>query len=114
VETAFFEMLSEYARSGAPIQGVEIEFTGDSRPVLRGAQGPNGLILMAERTGGRVFRGTRDELTEMTQALQPPSFYLLTFQPRSVESGRYRKLDVRLKDRLKGVEILAPPGYFVP
>lgn len=114
VEKALFEMLSDYARSGVPIQGVKIEIRGDSRPVERGLQGPNGLNLMATRTGGEVFQGTRDELTEMTQALQPPSFYLLTFQPRSVESGRYRKLDVRLKDRLEGVEILAPRGYYVP
>ena len=42
------------------------------------------------------------------------AIYLLTFQPRSGESGRYRKLDVRLKDRLEGVEVLAPPGYYVP
>ena len=115
VETAFFEMLSEYARSGVPIQGVEIVFTGDSRPVLRGAQGPNGLILMAERTGGRVFRGTRDELSETAQSIQQPDgFYLLTFQTRSLDSGRYRKLQVRLKNRSKGVEILAPPGYYIP
>jgi len=114
VETALFEMLSDYARSGVPVQGVKIEIKGDSRPVERGLQGPNGLNLMATRTDGEVYRGTRDELTEMTQSLQPSSFYLLTFQSRGVESGRYRKLDVRLKDRLKGVEILAPRGYYVP
>jgi hypothetical protein len=110
VETALFETLSDYARSGVPIQGVKIEIEGDSRPAERGAQGPNGLTLMATRTDGEVYRGTRDELTEMTQALQPPLFCLLTIQSRGAESGRYRKLDVRLK----GVEILAPPGYFGP
>ena len=114
VETALFETLSDYVRSGVPIQAVKIEIQGDSRPVERGSQGPNGLTLMATRTDGEVYRGTRDELTEMTQALQPPSFYLLTFQSRGVESGRYRKVDVRLKDRPKGVEIVAPRGFYVP
>ena len=116
VETALFEVLSDYARLAVPIQAVKIEIKGDSRPAERGARGLNGLTIMVERTGGQVFTGTRDQLSELTRGLRPPgSFYLLTFESRSIKSrGRYRKLVVRLKKSAKNVKILAPPGYYVP
>lgn len=116
VEEALFKMLSDYARSGIPIQGVEVEIKGDSRPVVKSAQGPNGLTIMAQRTGGQVLHGTRDELYEMTQALRPAdSFYLLTFQSRSPKSsGVYRRLKVGLEGQSKNVTVVAPRGYLVP
>lgn len=116
VEKALFEMLSDYDRSGVPIQVVKIEVDGaDNRPVERGAQGPNGLTIMAERTGGQIYRGAGGQILEEIRGLEPAgAIYLLTFKTRSFDSGRYRKLDVRLKKSTKSVELSAPPGYYVP
>lgn len=116
VETALFEVLEDYRRSNVPIQGVKIDIKSASRPAERGAQGPNGLTIMADRTGGQVFRGTRDELYEITQSLEPAeAFYLLTFQSRSPKSsGAYRRLKVGLKGQSMDVQVVAPRGYLVP
>ena len=116
VETALFETLSDYARMGVPIHSVDIQQNGESRPVRMGAQGPNGLTIMAGRTGGQVFRGSGDLREEVSLALQPAgSIYLLTFQSRAIKSrGRYRRVDVRLKERTKDLKVTAPRGYFVP
>lgn len=115
VEEALFETLSEYDRSGVPIDAVQIELVGESSTATRGARGANGLSIVTGRTGGRVLRGTRPELLEAIDAFHPAGhLYLLTIQPRGTESGRYRKLDVGLKNRVKGTKVLAPPGYYVP
>lgn len=116
VEKAFFEMLSDYDRLSVPIHAITIEEKGRNyHQAGRRVEDPSGLTLMTGRTGGELFRGTRSELAEETRALEPTgSIYLLTFKPRSLDSGRFRKLDVRLTNRTEGVKVLTPRGYFVP
>lgn len=115
VEKALFEMLTDYERSGVAIQAVDIELTGETRMVERGARGPNGLTIMTGQTGGEVFRGSRQDLLEELQVPPPGvAFYLLTFEPLSAPSGRYRKLDIRLKSSSKKITVAAPAGYYVP
>jgi len=116
VETELFEVLANYSRLGVPIQAVRLQPEGDARRVERGAQGPNGLVLMAEKTGGQVFVDSGDRVAEMSKALTPQgSAYLLTFKPRGLKSaGRYRRLDVTLENPVEGASLIVPPGYYEP
>ena len=115
VEEAMFEMLSDYDRAGTRIEAVEIELEGELRPAERGARGTNGLQILAGRTNGMVLKGTREELTEKILDLEPTgALYLLTFEPRSLDSGRYRKLDVKLQKGGNKMKVIAPRGYIVP
>jgi len=116
VETAFFEMLSCYKRLGVPIQAIRLESAADIPGVERGARGPNGLVLMAEKTGGQMIPATGDAVRQMRDTLAPVgATYVLTFEPRfSKPEGRYRRVDVKLENPVGDTRLIFPPGYYEP
>ncbi len=105
VETALFDMLAEYRRIGAPIQALRM-----GEGARRGAQGPDGLRIMSQQSLGGLFRDPAD----LARAMEPPEvLYLLTIEPRSARAeGRYRRLEVTLRDAPDGVSLLYRPGYY--
>lgn len=116
VETELFEMLSEYRRLGARIQAVQVGGGETERTGGRGDQGPEGLLIMAEKTGGELFRAPGGLAGAMAAALEPEVVaYLVTFEPRKAGvKGRYRRIEVSLKNPADGVSLIYRPGYYEP
>ncbi len=70
------------------------------------------LRLIAEETGGRSILNQNDITPALTRVQQDlASFYSLGIQSTDVDSGRYHRLEVRLKERQRGVRIRHRAGY---
>lgn len=75
----------------------------------------NSLLFMARATGGELVENINDFAVATGRVIERTSIvYLLSFQPdRSGDPGEFRKLEVELKNPLKGVSINHRPGYYV-
>ncbi|MFQ5350245.1 MAG: VWA domain-containing protein, partial [Thermoanaerobaculia bacterium] len=73
-------------------------------------QGP--LRFMANETGGRAILNRNEVLPALDEVAQDfRSFYSLGISSTDVESGRYHRLEVKLRERLKGVRLRHRGGY---
>lgn len=110
------QMLEEFRRADATIQAVDI---GGLRagPDARGqAGGQDSLFMLADGTGGELYRnynklsGAMDEMLERTSVS-----YVLSFQAQDLEpDGGYHRLRVKLKDGPKGARLVHRPGFYAP
>lgn len=123
------EMFELFRRADASIQAVDVAGlapAGSSvEAVTSGDQGPAGrlgsrgrgqdsLFLMADSTGGELFRNS-NEVSEHLERLQQQTalVYLLVFAPRELkEPGRYHSLKVKVKR--PGLKASARAGYYEP
>lgn len=109
------KMLEEFRRADCVIQAVDVgglrAGDADSRP-----QGEESLFMMANGTGGELYRNWNDLSQAMGDLLQRTSVtYVLTFQPRDLAAdGKYHRLKVRLADDRGGRRVLHRPGYYAP
>ncbi|MEX1129713.1 MAG: VWA domain-containing protein [Vicinamibacterales bacterium] len=73
------------------------------------------LQAVAENTGGRAFVNTNEFASRIDQMfLETGSFYLLGYRPQDQRAdGRFRKLQVRLKNR-RDLTVRARRGYWAP
>ncbi|MGB5816008.1 MAG: VWA domain-containing protein [Thermoanaerobaculia bacterium] len=113
-------MVEEFRRADATIHCVDIGGLSVGGDVQRGGSvGPdrqNSLFVMADGTGGELYRSFNDLGEAMGQMLERTSVtYLLVFQPKDLElDGEFHKLKVRLKGGAKGARVVHRPGYFAP
>lgn len=124
------QMLSVFRRSDAVIQAVDIggARTGASAEIAAASTGlqsanptqgstskaENSLFVMANETGGELFRNFNDLGDAMSQLLERTSVtYLLTFTPKRLEeAGGYHPLTVKLTGGPRGARVVHRPGYF--
>jgi len=70
------------------------------------------LILMAGRTGGRAIFNTNDVSAGLAGVASDfANYYSLGYRAPDVGSGRYRKIEVRLKNPIRGWTIRHREGY---
>ena len=71
---------------------------------------------MAKDTGGEFFQNFNNLGEAMGNMLRRTSVtYVLTIQPADLRSdGKYRKLNVKLKNAPKGARVTHRPGYYAP
>lgn len=123
------EMFQLFRRADASIQAVDVAglaaagasveatFSGDTGPSERlgsRGRGQDTLFLMAEETGGELYRNS-NEVKEHLERLQAQTalVYLLVFAPRELkEPGRYHSLRVKVKR--PGLKASARAGYYEP
>ncbi|MFH1964613.1 MAG: VWA domain-containing protein [Acidobacteriota bacterium] len=74
-----------------------------------------GLIHLAEETGGQVVLSSNDLGSILTRVVEDShSYYVLSYYPNSFSArGNFRKIDVSLKDK-KGFRVSAVKGYYEP
>jgi hypothetical protein len=74
----------------------------------------DGLFYMANETGGEMFTNYNNLGDAMGEMLQRTSVtYLLGYSPKDLEyDGKFRKIEVRLKDVPRGARVVHRPGYF--
>lgn len=114
--TAIENMLEEFRRADATIQAVDI---GGLRagPDARGqAGGQDSLFLLANGTGGEMYRNYNELSGAMGEMLDRTSVtYLLSFQAEDLElDGEYHKIRVKLKDGPRGARLVHRPGFYAP
>ena len=112
------DALEAFRRADCIIQAVDISGLGSESSEDRRARsvGQDALFYMANETGGTLFEDTNDLGSELTQVLERSTVtYLLSFQPKGLEhDGEYHRINVRLKDRRRGVDVSHRAGYFAP
>ena len=70
------------------------------------------LRLMANETGGRAILNRNEVLPALDEVAQDfRSFYSLGISSTDVDSGRYHRLEVKLRERPKGVRLRHRAGY---
>ena len=109
-------MGKEFVRAGATIQAVDIGGLEAGNDVVAHRPADDGLFLMADRTGGVHYRNYNNLGDAMGKMLERTSVtYVLAIQPENLKrDGRYRRLKVSLKSKLKGARLTHRPGYFSP
>ena len=109
-------MAEQFVRAGATIQAVDIAGIVSPNDLVVRRPADDGLFMMADRTGGEHYRNFNDLGDAMGRMLAQTSVtYLLAIQPEALElDGRYRRLKVNLKRKLKGARLKHRPGYFAP
>jgi VWFA-related protein len=104
------KMLESLRRADCVVQSVDI---GGVR-AEQGGTGEDGLFVMADSTGGELYRNFNDLTEAVGKMLVRTSVtYVLTFQPDVARDGSYHKLRVELKDRALGQAVYRP-GYYAP
>ena len=118
------QALEEFRRADAVIQAVDIgglrtdtsvtaeTSTGVSEAAIR----QEGLFLMANETGGELYRNYNDLGEAMGELLDRTSVtYVLTFQPDQIAlDGSYHQLKVKVKGGPKGSQVMHRVGYYEP
>ncbi len=104
-------MLQEMRRADCIVQAVDI---GGAR--IDDAMGQDGLFIMAQSTGGDLYRNFNDLSAAMGQMLRKTSVtYVLSFQPDGLKrDGSYHQVRVELKSGPKGARVVHRPGYYAP
>lgn len=109
------EMLEEFKKADAEI------LTVDAHSLRSGGGGGNrrgteaSLFMMADRTGGELYRNFRDPAAALGERLERTAVtYVLTFHPGDLEPGEYRRLKVKLADGPPGARLDHRPGYVAP
>jgi VWFA-related protein len=110
-------MLEQFRRADCVIQAVDVgglRAGGDLRSA--GAFGEDALFLLANETGGELFRDLNDIGEQLDRLLRRTAVtYLLTFHPSDVElDGAYRRLRVKLRPERPGVHLSHRGGYYRP
>lgn len=109
-------MLEELRRADCTVQAVDIGGLRAGGDVRSRASGEDGLFIMANETGGELYRNYNDLAAAMGQMLERTAVtYVLAFQPQDLElDGSYHRLRVKLKDDVRGTRVVHRPGYYAP
>jgi VWFA-related protein len=72
------------------------------------------LFTLAEETGGKAFLDSNDIEAGITQAQEGiGSYYLLGYySTNNAKDGKYRRITVRMNNKIAGLKIEARPGYY--
>jgi VWFA-related protein len=115
-QSSIFAMLEEFRRADCVIQAVDV---GEFRNSAGSRSLPaftESLQLMANETGGELYRDFDDVGQALDEMLRMTSLtYVLWFTPRKISAdGEFHRLKVKLKGVPKKAEVSHRPGYFAP
>ena len=109
-------MLEELRRSDATVHAVDIGGLRAGHENAGRAKGEDSLFMMADGTGGELYRNFNDLGGVMEQMLDRTSVtYVLVFQPDDLPmDGSFHRIRVRLKGGPSGARVIHRPGYYAP
>ncbi len=115
-QSSLLEMLDRFRRSDCVIQAVDIGGLRAEGDVQARPEGQEGLFIMANQTGGELYRNYNDLSAAMETLLERTSVtYLLTLQPDDLgEPGEFHPLEVKLKKAPRGARVVHRAGFFAP
>ncbi|MFP3939849.1 MAG: VWA domain-containing protein [Thermoanaerobaculia bacterium] len=114
--TAVNSMLEEFRRADCTIQAVDVGGLRAGDDARARAGGQDSLFMMADQTGGELYRNFNDLGGAMGEMLERTSVtYVLAFQPEDLESdGDYHRLRIEVDGTSRGTRVLHRPGYYAP
>ena len=113
--TALESMLEELRRADCTIQAVDIGGLRAGNDARARAGGQDSLFMMANETGGELYRNFNDLGGAMASMLDRTSVtYVLAFQPEVKFDGDYHKIRVELKGLPRGAKVVHRPGFYAP
>jgi VWFA-related protein len=115
--TELEKMLEEFRRADCVIQAVDVGGLREGGELgNKAATGQDSLFMMANGTGGELYRNFNDLSTAMGEVLKRTSVtYVLTFQPDELKrDGSYHKLRVELKGPQRGMRVVHRSGFYAP
>jgi VWFA-related protein len=75
----------------------------------------DGLFILANKTGGVLIEGGNDLAPGLSKAMSRSAHsYLLTVQVDVPADGAYHPLEVELRNKQRGIQIIHRGGYFAP
>jgi VWFA-related protein len=115
-QSGLLDMLDYFKRADCMIQSVDI---GGARAGAEGgslAAGEDALFVMANHTGGDLYRNYNDLSAAMAEMLERTSLtYILAIEPEGVATdGAWHQLTVKLKKTPRGTRVAHRPGYYAP
>ncbi len=107
-------MIDELRRADCTIQAVQIG-AAEGQESLASTRS-DGLFIMADGTGGELYRDFNNLEEVMSGLLEKTSVtYVLTFRPDEFNhDGKFHKLKVKLVDVPKNARVTHRPGYYEP
>ncbi len=110
-----FEMLDHFKRCDCTIQAVHTGGLHDGS-FDRRAAGEDALFVLANQTGGELYRNYNDLSEAMESLLDRTSVtYLLSWQTDDAgQPGEFYPIRVKLKGGPKGARLTHRPGYYAP
>ncbi len=113
--TALETMLEELRRADCTIQAVDIGGLRAGHDARARSAGQDSLFMMANETGGELYRNFNDLGGAMANMLERTSVtYVLAFQPEVKLDGDYHKIRVELKGLPRGAKVVHRPGFYAP
>ncbi len=111
-----FDMLDQFKRCDCTIQAVHTAGVRDDGSFDRRGSGEDALFVMADQTGGELYRNYNDLSQAMESMLDRTSLtYLLSWQTTEPGTpGDFYPIRVKLKGGPKGARISHRPGYYAP
>jgi VWFA-related protein len=107
------KMMEALRRADCVVQSVDIAGVRDTGGKTT-LGGEDGLYVMANGTGGELYRNFNDLGEAVGKLLERTSVtYVLAFQPDVARNGEYHKIRVELKDKSVG-KLVYRPGYYAP
>ncbi len=110
------KMLEEFRRSDCTIEAVDIGGLRAGTDAKSQTLGQDSLFMMANQTGGEMYRNFNDLGSAMGEMLKRTSVtYVLSFQPEDLKpNGEFHKLKVELKNAPRGTRLVYRPGFYAP
>jgi VWFA-related protein len=111
------KMLEEFRRADCVIQAVDVGGLREGGELgNKAATGQDSLFMMANGTGGDLYRNFNDLSSAMGEVLKRTSVtYVLAFQPEDLKrDGAYHKVRVELKNATRGMRVVHRPGFYAP
>jgi VWFA-related protein len=115
--TQLEKMLEEFRRADCVIQAVDVGGLREGGELgNKNATGQDSLFMMANGTGGDLYRNFNDLSSAMGEVLKRTSVtYVLAFQPEDLKrDGAYHKVRVELKNAPRGARVVHRPGFYAP
>ncbi|HEX3130737.1 MAG TPA: VWA domain-containing protein, partial [Thermoanaerobaculia bacterium] len=115
--TEIEKMLEEFRRADCVIQAVDVGGLREGGELgNKAAKGQDSLFMMANGTGGELYRNFNDLSSAMGEVLKRTSVtYVLAFQPEDLKrDGSYHKLRVELKNAPRGARVVHRSGFYAP
>jgi VWFA-related protein len=110
-------LLDELRRADATVHAVDITgIVDDPLKIMDRPKGEDSLFVIADGTGGELYRNFNDLGEAMEQLLDRTSVtYVLSFQPRDLPmDGSFHPIRVRLAGDRDGARVVHRPGYYAP
>lgn len=110
------KMLEEFRRADCTIQAVDVGGLRAGHDARSRGRGQDSLFMMANETGGELYRNFNELGGAMEAMLERTSVtYVLAFQPSDLKhDGSYRRLRIELKGVPRGTRVVHRPGYYAP